>query len=245
MRHARLLTRLGFVAVVLLGLGVVADVVALRVAESRAGAGLAQATAAEKARVDLGSFPFLLGLFGGNLGRLSVEATGLSGAGLRVANLEVRVDKLAFSPSQAIGLIRSEHAKRARITVTNPYGRADITQQDLEEFLKARRPEVHDVRIGPAGIEVRFSVAPDAPPSPPARFLPRVENRKLVLTLIGVGNLPRQFVVPARAIEKSIDLPPIPDGMTVDVRLGDGVFVLEASGAQGVLLVGEGGITSA
>jgi hypothetical protein len=81
--------------------------------------------------------------------------------------------------------------------------------------------------------------------SPPARFLPRIEDRKLILTLVGFAGVPRSLFDRAKRIEHSIDLPPIPEGVSVDVRLGQGSFTLEASGVKVDLLVGEGGVTSA
>lgn len=261
MRRARFYKRLAVALVFLIGMLIVLDVVALQVAESRAGAGFARSTAAERVTVDLGGFPFLPGLVSGRLRKIEVEGRGLSGGGLRVQSLVLRVTNISFSPSKAVALIRSQHASRTKVSASEPYGRMDVAQPDLEQFVKTKEPSVHDVRILPSGIEVRFSLqlrnagnAPDEPVAPvitpPVRFLPRIEERKLVLTVVGLGGFApaeqKELAERVQRIEHAIDLPPLPEGLSPpQITLGTGSFVVEATGTSIAVLVGEGGITSA
>lgn len=247
MRYTKWPKRAFFLVVLLAGLAVVADIVALQVAESRAGTGFARATAAERTTIDLGGFPFLPGLMGGRIRRVELVSRGMTGGGLRVARLEASMDDVRFKASDAMAVISNPHARRAKLTGANPSGRVEIVADDLAQFVRNREPLVQELRIGPSGIEVRFGPTPDAM-SPPARFLPRIDRvtGKLVLQLQGVAGLPVAFIPKAQALEKSIDLPAVPKGMsTPDLSLGEGSFTIEAQGERVQLLAGEGGLRAA
>lgn len=245
MRYSKVVKPLVVTAVVLAGLSVVADVVLLQVAQSRAAAGFARATAAERAKVDFGGFPFLPNLVRGRISRIELRSMGLSGGGLRVARLDGRVANVRFSPSEAIALIRSAHASRAKVTAVDAFGKIEIEQDDLLEFLRRKEPRVHDLTISSSGIEVRFDLQPGVAPailSPPARFLPQIEGHTLVLTIVGFAGVPRDVFERAKKLEKVIDLPPFPAGMRVDISLRGGAFVAEAAGPQVEMFIGEGGL---
>jgi hypothetical protein len=242
MRRSRLTRFLVFVALLVLGLGVGLDVVALQLAQSRASAGFAQATAAERATIKLGGFPFVIRLLAGRISRIEVHAIGLSGGGLRIGRLNARMQDLGFSPAGAISLIRSAHAARTRVTADVVVAQAEILEKDLNDFLRSRVRDFHDLRILPSGIEVRFTL-PDGTTSPPARFLPRIVDGHLVLRVVGEVGVAKVVPEATRAaIEKAIELPAVPPGLTVEPTLGNGSFTIEASSPRLRLLVGEDGI---
>lgn len=242
MRYSRGVRWLVVLFVVTLGSLVAADVVALQVAESRASAGLAQATAAERATVNMGGFPFLPRLLGGRVSVVDLRASGLSGGGLRVARVEARVQDVRFSASAAWALIRSPHADRTRVTTGQSVGQADIAESDLADFMRAKLDVIRELRVTPQGVEVRLDLE-DGEVSEPVRFLPRIENRRLVLRQVGEVDVPRPLRDRVRAtVEDAIELPAMPPGLTVGAALADGVLTLEASSPRLELLVGEGGI---
>lgn len=244
MRRRRWGRLAAFLVIVGAGLYVTADLVALKLAEGRASNELAQATAAEKMNVQLGGFPFLPGLLKGSLRRVDVEGRGVSGGGLRVARLQVHVNEARFPAGAALRVIRSQHAKRIRVTAQQPFGRAEITEGDLKEFLQSRRQFIREVRIIPEGVEVIFETEPGQP-AEPVRYYPRIVDRRLSLVLVQLpGSFPKQLLGEARAVELAIDLPRVPSGLQVDIRLGGGNFVIEATAPSFDVLIGEGGLRS-
>lgn len=243
MRFAKLYRRITLATLVLVGLATGGDVVALRVAESQAAAGFARATAAERASVGLGGFPFMLHLLTGRFPRMDFSATSLSGGGLRVAGVSARIEDVRFSAREAVALIRSPYARRTKVSATAPLGKLEIAEQDLTDFLRDRVESLRDCRISPSGVEVRFDVA-GLPEPVSVRFLPRIEEQRLVLRLVGVAGLPKQVVERARSVERTLDLPPVPKGLRVEVTLGNGSIDLEATGPKIEVMIGEGGISS-
>jgi hypothetical protein len=248
MRRAKLYRLLAFVVILLFGLFVVLDVVVLQVAESKGAAGFARATAAEHVTLDLGGFPFLPGLVTGHLRKVELDAAGLTGGGLRVQSLTVSLRNVRLDGSGAVALIRSAYAGRTRLRADMPVGRAEVGEPDLDSFVRSKDERVKQVRILSTGIEVTFLVSqPGSQPevvSAPARFLPRVQDRRLVLELIGFAGAPKDLAERARILERSIDLPPIPKQMRVDVRLFGGKFALDATGPNLDVMAGEGGVRS-
>ena len=87
------------------------------------------------------------------------------------------------------------------------------------------------------------SPAPPAPPPPPppstARFLPRVEGGVFQFVLVSTVNVAYDLRGDADQIEELIRLPRLPDSLRSDVRLGDGVIVVEAVGRDVEMNVGE------
>jgi hypothetical protein len=196
--------------------------------------------AAERATVDLGGFPFLTGFLKGRLGRVEVTVTGSSAAGgMRVARVQARFQDARFDRADVMALSRSRFAARTPVRGSEPIGRAEIVAQDLEDFVQSKIPEVEELLIGPSGIEVVFAISEDEL-SPPARYLPRIQDRRLVLLLVGRSGLSRTLVDAAERIERLLDLPPIPEGLQSDVQLENGRFVIEATGTQFEITIGEG-----
>jgi hypothetical protein len=236
----------GVVAIV--GLYFALDVVTLRYLESRGATEVARAMTAEEAKVDLGSIPFLPGFLSGRLRSGEVNVRGASGAGgLRVQKVSARMRNMRFSWRHMLSLSRSIFSTRTRVKMEDPFGLIEIGQSDLEEFVRRQVPLVGELRIDASGISVRFRVERPRESTEegeeltePARLLPRIADRRLVLTLVGVSQLPPQFRSAAAALENVIDLPHVPEGLRTDVRLGDGVIVVEASGRELELTVGEG-----
>lgn len=242
MRYSRILRFAGVIATVCLGLLVAADFVALQVAESRASAGFAQATAAERASVTLGGFPFVPRLIAGRVSRVDVRATGVSGSGMRVARLEASVQDVRFSAGDAVALIRSPHAQSAALRTGQAVARAEVAEDDLEAALRTRLAQLRDLRISPSGIEARLDL-PDGSVSDPIRFLPRVENGRVILRRTGEPELPDSLAGAMRAaFDRALELPAIPQGLTIAATLGEGTLDLEASAPGLDLSVGEGTI---
>jgi hypothetical protein len=158
------------------------------------------------------------------------------------------MQNLRFSWREMLSLSGSIFSARTRVRMENPLGLIEIGQADLEEFVRRHVRQVGDLRINASGIEVRFlkkQLEAGAEPSEedltePARFLPRVEDRRIALSLVGVSQIPEPLRRVASRLEEIIDLPRIPEGLRTDVRLGDGVFVIEATGSELELTVGEG-----
>jgi hypothetical protein len=236
----------GLVAVV--GLYFALDFVTLRYLESRGATEVARAMTAEEAKVDLGSVPFLPGFFSGRLRSAEVNVKGASGAGgLRVQKVTARLRNMRYSWRDMLALSRSIFSTRTRVKMEEPFGLVEIGQSDLEEFVRRQVPVVRELRIDSSGITVRFGVERPSEDgeqaeelTEPARLLPRVQDRRLVLTLVGLSQVPEVFRSAARTLESVLDLPRIPEGLRTDVRLGVGVIIVEASGRDLELTVGEG-----
>lgn len=236
-------------AIVLVGLYLVVDVVALQYLKSRGASEVAEAMAAERASVNLGGLPFLPSLMRGRLRSAEVAVTGASGAGgLRVQTVQARMIDVRFDADEVFSLARSRFSGRTKVRGREPIGRVEIIETDLEEYLRRRVPSLQGVDISSSGIELRFVVPPDVPivgdvaeeVTPTARLLPRLEERRLVLRLVGVSSLPDALVGQARLAAGSLELPPIPIGLSTDLNLGNGVLVVEASGPSVELDIGEG-----
>lgn len=235
--------------VVLIGLYFVLDVVALRYLESRGATELTRAMTAEEGELDLGGIPFLPGFLSGRATRAEADVRGASGSGgLRVSKVRATMTNLRFSWRDMLSLSRSIFSTSSTVRMEDPFGMVEIAQEDLGDFLKRHVPRVGSVEINSSGIEVRFlkeRLDPDEEPTQddltePARLLPRVENRRIALTLVGVAQVPPDLRPLAERLERVIDLPQIPEGLRTDVRLGDRLFVVEATGAELELAVGEG-----
>lgn len=246
--------------IALVGLLAAVDVVALQVFESRGGAELARGMAAEGASIDLGGFPFLPGYLRGELDDVAVDVFATTGAGLRVAVLEVTFATVKFPPGRMFSLLRTRYATRARVEGSEVFGRAEIHQSDLQAYLRSQVPLVSEVRIDETGVAVLFTPEEEPPPRrgdeeegeeprpAPTRYLPRVEEitedgqiaRKLVLRLVGRAGLNARTRPAAERIEGVIDLPNIPRGLQTNISLGNGVFAIEASGPEVELVIGEG-----
>lgn len=235
--------------VVAIGLYFALDVIALQYLESRGAAELARTLTAEEAKIDLGDVPFLPGFFTGRLARAEIDVRGASGSGgLRVQSLNARMTSVRFRWREMFALSRSVFSTRTKVSMSEPIGLVEIGQTDLGEFLQRHIPDVGTTHISSAGVEVRFlneRLKTGIEPTPddltePARYLPRVVDRHIVLSLISVAQVPERFGPSARRVEEVIDLPAIPEGLRTDVRLGDGVIVVEASGREAELIVGEG-----
>lgn len=235
----RLRRRLIGLTVGVLGIGAAGDFVALQLAESRAAEQVAQSLAASDASVSLGGFPFLPSVLTGSVAPIHVEVTGASAAGLRVDRIVADAADLRFNTSEAFRLLRSRFAGRTELVFSDVEVELTFTEQDLRDFLKPRVARLDDLTIKPSGVEVVFRL-PGGAAAPPARVLPRVVNDRISLVLVGIGGLPAEIIPFVRDIEGPLDLPPIPTGLSTDVGLGDGVFVIGLNGDQVTREVGEG-----
>lgn len=232
------------------GLYFALDVVTLRYLESRGATEVARAMTAEEAKVDLGNIPFLPGFFSGRLRSAEVIVRGASGAGgLRVEKVTARLSDMRYSWRDMLALSRSIFSTRTRVKMEEPFGLVEIGQSDLEEFVRRHVPIVRELRIDSSGVTVRFGVERPKKDgeegeveelSEPARLLPRIQDRRIVLTPVGVSQVPEVFRSAAKSLENVLDLPRIPEGLSTDVRLGAGLIVVEASGRELELTVGEG-----
>ena len=239
--------------VLLAGLFVVTDIVLLQYIESRGAREIARTMSAEGAKVDLGGFPFIPRFFRGRLTNVTVNVTGASAAGgLRLHSIEARMMTVRFKPGAVFALARSSFATRTKVTADDPFGILEIAEQDLEDFIKRAVPLVGDVEVKGSGIEVFFKPRIDADlpdraqealdelTEKPARYLPVVEDGKLVLSLVSVSQIDRRFRFDASRLERLIQLPKIPSGLRTSVSWRDGVVVMEAQGPEVTLTVGEG-----
>lgn len=236
-------------SIVLIGLYFVLDVVALRYMESRGATELTRAMTAEEGELDLGGIPFLPGFISGRLGKAEAAVRGASGAGgLRVQTVRASMTDLRFSWRDVLSLSRSIFSTRTKVRMEEPFGMIEIAQDDLGEFLKRHVPSIGSVEIRASGIEVRFlkerldeGVEPTQEDlTDPARLLPRIRDGRLELSVVGVAQVPAELRPLAQRLERVIDLPRIPEGLRTDVRLGNRLFVVEATGAELELTVGEG-----
>lgn len=239
--------------VLLAGLFVVVDIVVLQYIESRGAREIARTMSAEETTVDLGGFPFIPRFFGGRLTNVSVRVTGASATGgLRVQSVEARMLAVEFEPGAVFALARSSFATRTKVTADDPFGILEIAEQDLEDYVKRAVPLVGDVEVKGGGIEVFFTPRVDADlpdraqdaldelTEKPARYLPVVEDGRLVLSLVSVSQIDRRFRFDASRLERLIQLPKIPTGLRTSVSWRDGVVVMEAQGPKVTLTVGEG-----
>lgn len=247
----RLYRRLAVALVVVVGLYVVVDVVALQYLKSRGASELAQGMAAERVSVDLGGIPFLPGLLGGRLRSVELTVKGATGSGaLRVETVQARLLDVRFDSSELVAIARSRFSGQTTVVGKDAFGRVEIVERDLEEYLKRRVPTLQAVRITTSAVELRFLAESDVElpgdvelPTLSARLLPVIEGRRIVLRLAGVSGLPGAVIAKARLATGSLELPPIPTGMSTNLDLGQGVIVLEAAGPEVTLQVGQGGIT--
>lgn len=222
------------------GLFVAADIVFLRVAQSRLASGVAQAVAAEGATSTIGRFPFLLDFFGGETSPFKVEVVGASASGIRVDHVVANAEKISFNASKAFSLIRSPFATKTPFVFTNIEVRVTIIERDLTEYARPRTEGLTSLRITSGGIEAIFAL-PDGTLSPPARLLPAVVDNKIVLRLTGRVGLPDDAVERAEGLEGVLDLPAVPAGFRPDVELENGRFIVSLKGTEVVYLVGRGG----
>lgn len=238
---------IGFVLAV--GLYFALDVIALQYLQSRGATELARAMTAEEAKVDLGSVPFLPGFIGGRVAEAEVNVRGASASGgLRIQSVMARFQDLRFSWRKMFQLSGSIFSTRTGVEIEEAFGLVEIGQGDLEEYIRRQMPMVGDVSIDTSGIEVRFlkeELEEGAQPTgddltDPARLLPRVTDRRITLSLVGLSQVPPQLRSTAHRLERIINLPAVPEGLRTDVRLGNGVIVVEASGRELELEIGEG-----
>ncbi len=234
-----------------LGGFVVLDIVMVQYLESRGSAELAKTMAAEQAELDLGGFPFLPRFVSGSLSDVSGRVRGASASGgLRVQSVTTRAASIDFSAGEIFALARSSFATKTHVRAQQPNVMLELGEGDLNDFIRRSIPVVGDVQVRGSGIEVRF-LKEDVDPSDalrptedeltkPARFLPGTRDRKLHLILTGVSQIPPQYRNEADRLEDLIDLPRFPEGLDPDVSLRDGVVVIEASGAEVDVEIGEG-----
>ena len=242
MHNRRLIRWIAVGALVFAGLAAAVDVVALQVTESRAASQLVQGMAAERATVDLGSFPFLPNLLRGRLELADVSVTGASGGGLRVANVRARVSDPRFSGSDVISLLRNRYSTRTEVRGDDPVGVAQITQDDLETHVMANVASVHSLVITSGQIVVYFSDDEGERLDEPARFVPDVRDRRIALRILGRASIPPAYRDDAERLQDLIDLPLLPEGLRTNVTVGNGVFAIEVSGPDVVLRLGEGSV---
>lgn len=235
--------------VLAVGVYLVVDIVTIQYFESRGATELARAMTAEEAEVDLGSVPFLPGFIGGRVSKAEVSVRGASGAGgLRIQSVMARMQDLRFSWRRMLRLSGSIYSTRTKVKLGDFFGLVEIGEDDLEEFVRRQVPLIGDVQVKASGIEVRFlnrrlerGIDPSGEDlTDPARLLPRIADRRFSLSLIGLAQIPQPLKSAALRLERIIDLPRVPEGLRTDVRLGDGVIVVEASGRELDLTVGEG-----
>jgi hypothetical protein len=262
MRRRPFVRWVGVAAVVAIGLYFVLDVVALQYMQSRGSAGIAQELAAESATLKLGSVPFLPSYLGGHTNGVEAKVRAATAeGGFGVQSINVRAREMKFSAGKMFSLARSLFSTRTKVTLVEPIALIDIGEADLRDYIIRHIPSVGDVQIKGSGIEVRFNIpqregissstsgpspSPTATPNAedlltkPARYLPRVEARRFVLTLTSVSQVNSRYHDDAFRIERLIKLPMVPAGMTSDVRLGKGVITLDCEGKAVTLEVGEG-----
>jgi hypothetical protein len=251
--------------VVLTGLYFVCDVVALRYIESQGAAQLAQTFDAESATANLGSVPFLSSFFSGHLHQVSGRVSGASApGGLRIEKVDITLGDVTFSPRHLMSLARSRFSARTKVKAAQAGVTLQINERDVHDYLVSKISSVRGVRVTSSGVAVTFneaapagsyptpsptpspSASPGATPAPPpppppstARFLPRVENGVFQFVLVSMVNVAYDLRGDAVQIEELIRLPRLPDALRSDVRLGDGVIVVEATGRDVEMHVGE------
>jgi hypothetical protein len=245
--------------VALIGLYFVGDVVLLRYIESRGATQVAQALDAESATTHLGSIPFIPSFLGGHLHQVSGRVDGASApGGLRVDRVEVQLTDVKFSPGHVFSLVRSRFAARTDVRATQALVTLQLSERDIKEYLTSKIGAVSDVRVSSVGVAITFasanpvspvptptpaiepsSPAPSSPPPSMARFLPHVTGGVLQLELVGSVDLASEFRNDAEQVAELVRLPRLPKGLQADVRLGDGVIVVEAQGSNIDVRIGE------
>jgi hypothetical protein len=247
-RHWRVI---GVAIVALIGLFLALDVVLVKYLESRGSAELARTMSAENADIDLGGFPFFFRFMRGKLTDVSVDVSGSSASGgLRVDSISARMLEVTFKPGEIFALARSSFSTRTKVSAKEPFAIVELVEQDLEDFIRRTVPQVGDVQIKGSGVEVRFIRSgadlnegedpADEDMTKPARYLPDVENGKLVMRLISVSQIESGFRSDAARLEGIINLPRIPAGLKPDVSLRDKAIVMEAQGLETSITIGEG-----
>jgi len=250
MRRRRGLRWLVVILLVTIGLYFVLDVTIRQFLASRGADQIAKVLSAQEATVKLPGLPFLPSFLVGHIGEMEIDVTGASGpGGLRVQSIQARLSDLHFSPRKLFSLARSSFSARTTVTVDEPVALIELGESDLQEYIQHNVPEVGRVQLKATGVEVYFLKDLNKPPpdnpsdddlTKPARFLPVVEDGKIVLRLVGVAEVPPSMRFAAMRIEHIINLPRFPTGLRTDVRLGKGVIVFESSGHKVSLDVGEG-----
>jgi hypothetical protein len=253
--------------VVLVGLYFVADVVILRYIESRGATQLAQTLDAESATANLGGVPFLPSFMSGRLHTVSGRVSGASApGGLRVDRIELHLTDVRFSPRHLLSLARSRFSARTDVKVAEVRVQIQLAERDIHDYLVSKVSSVTGVRVTSAGVVVTFNVpapasslatpspsptprpspeaspGPSGPPPPPpstARYLPRVEGGVFQFVLVSSINMPYEVRGDAQQIAELVRLPRLPQRLRSDVRLGDGVIVVESSGRDLEMNVGE------
>jgi hypothetical protein len=251
MKRRRGLRWLAVGLLVAVGLFFVIDIVMLRYLESRGRDQIVQTMSAEDGSLDLGNLPFLTSFLRGRLETAEVRIRGANApGGLRVQTVTAKFTDLRFSPGRMFALARSSFARRSKVTSSSPFGSMELAEDDLEDYISGKVPGVGSVEVKGSGIEVFFltegvSLAEDDTPevdelSQPARYLPRVENGRLVLVPTSLSQIHESFRSEAGRIRDLIELPNIPGGLRADVRLGEGVVIVEVNGPEVELTLGEG-----
>lgn len=237
-------------AVVAFGLFFALDVVFVQYLESRGGAEIARAMAAEDSEIDLGGFPFIPRYLRGRLSGVSAEVRGASvSGGLRVQSVEARMATVDFDAGEMFALARSIFATRSEVRATNPIVILELGEGDLNDFVRRHLPVVGDLQVKGSGIEVRF-LREDVDPADalrptdddltdPARFLPVTRDRRFRLVLTSLRGVGASFRAEAKRLEELIQLPRFPEGLDPEVSMRDGVVVIEAQGAEVTVDVGE------
>ena len=251
MRRRRGLRWVAVGGLVAVGLFFVIDIVTLRYLESRGRDQIVQTMAAEDGSLDLGNVPFLTSFLRGRLDTAEVRVRGANApGGLRVQTVTAKLNDVRFSPWRMFALARSSFASRSKVTSKSPIGSIELAENDLEDYIQRLVPGIGSVDVKASGIEVYFltegvSLAEDDTPegdelSQPARYLPRVENGRLVLVPTSLSQIHESFRSEAGRIRDLIELPRFPSGLRSDVRLGEGVVIVEVNGPQIELMLGEG-----
>jgi len=261
MRRRRLYRWAAVGLLLAVGLYFVLDVVMLQYMQSRGGAQVARAMTAQSATVRLGHVPFLPGFFAGRISNVSASIDGATAVGgFGVSTIDFTATAVHFSPGRMFALSRSLFSSRTTVSFDHPFMHVEIAESDLSDFIKHAVPSVGEVSVKPTGIEIRFklpqpnesfsfaSPSPSPTPSPkpadlltePARYLPRIDTGRFVLTLIDQSQIGYTYRDDAQRIQNLISLPPVPTSMNSDVRLGKGVIVIESTGLKLSVNLGEG-----
>jgi hypothetical protein len=236
---------------VAVGLYFVLDIVMLRYLESRGRDQIVQTMSAEDGSLDLGNVPFLTSFLRGRLDTAEVRIRGANApGGLRVQTVTAKLNDVRFSPWRMFALARSSFAPRSKITSSSPFGSIELSENDLEDYIQGKVPGIGSVDVKGSGIEVFFltegvTLAEDDESeeeklSQPARYLPRVENGRLLLVPTSLSQIHESFRSEAGRIRNLIELPRFPEGLRSDVRLGEGLVIVEVNGPDVELTLGEG-----
>jgi hypothetical protein len=236
--------------VLALGLFFALDVVMVQYLESRGGAEMARTMAAEDVTLDLGGFPFIPRFLGGSLSNVSAQVHGASAkGGLRVQLVDAEAEGFDFAAGKIFALARSSFATKTDVTAKQAIVRVQLAEGDINDYMRRLIPVVGDVQVRASGIEVRFlkpGVDPEEAIRPskedltkPARLIPAMDGGRFYLSLLGVSQIPPAFRAEAERLERLIELPKFPKGLSSEVRLGEEVVLIEALGAEVTVEVGE------